>query len=259
MLPEWHSVRHPNTRPSVRQWAVDAGKIASRDEQVRTVSEVVLRLLEDAGSSGRRWTELLEHLHMLPRREHDLVVATLRSLDPVNLGEEVRAAIWEALRRVVARHRAYSTAKWAMPEKYLARLDRLRKRFSPADPLALYGWLFGPRPRPADGGDVDDTSWEEQKRRIEDERFDAVVVILQRSGPDGLRALARAVDSPYQLGLAAARTPPELLDPDEMLARHLVDCPGMQAVMSRRAMFDGSASPILSTRSAVTSSRSTTW
>ena len=223
MLPEWHSARHPNTRPSVRQWAVDAGKIASHDEQVRTLSEVVLRLLEDAGSSGRRWTELLEHLHMLPRREHDLVVAALKSLDPVRLGEEASAAIWEALRSVVAHHRAYSTAKWAMPEQYVARLDRLRERFSPSDPAARYGWLFGPRPRLADGGDVGDTSWEEQKRRIEEERLDAVVAILQRSGPDGLSALARAVADPYQLGLAAARTPRELLDPDEMLARHLAD------------------------------------
>jgi len=43
------------------------------------------------------------------------------------------------------------------------------------------------------------------------------------------------------------------------LGRELVDCPGMQAVMSRRAMFDGSASRILSTRSTATSSISTIW
>ena len=145
----------------MREWAVNAGKVTDRDEQARTVSEVVLRMLDDAESSGSRWTELLKHLHMLPRREHDLVVAALRRLDPVKLGEEARGAIWEALRSFVARHRAYSTAKWAMPEKYLARLDRILERFSPADPAALYGWLFGPRPRLVDGGAVDDTSWEE--------------------------------------------------------------------------------------------------
>ena len=223
MLPEMHSARHLTSRPSVREWAADAGRVADRDEQMRTVSEVVLRMLEDAESSGRRWTELLEHLHMLPRREHDLVVAALRRLDPVKLGEEARGAIWEALRSVVARHRAYSTAKWAMPEKYLARLDRILERFSPADPAALYGWLFGPRPRLVDGGAVDDTSWEEQKRRIAEARFEAVVAVLQCSGPDGLRALAPTVADPYELGLAAARTPPELLDPDEMLSRHLAD------------------------------------
>lgn len=223
MLPEIHSVGHPATRPSVREWGVDAGKITGRDEQVRTVSEVVLRLIEDAGSSGRRWTELLKHLHMLPRREHDLVVAELRRLDPIDLGEEARAAVWEALRSVIARHRAYSTAKWAMPERYLARLDRIRERFSPADPAALYGWLFGPRPRLVDGGDVDDTSREEQKRRIAEARFEAVVAVLQGGGPDGLRAFARAVDHSYELGRTAARTPSELLDPDELLSRHLAD------------------------------------
>jgi len=223
MLPEVHSVGHPASRPSVREWAVDAGGITGRDEQMRTVSEVVQRMLDDAGSSGRRWTELLKHLHMLPRREHDLVVAALGRLDPVKLGEEARAAIWEALRSVIARNRAYSTAKWAMPERYLARLDRIRERFSPADPAALYGWLFGPRPRLVDGGDVDDIPWEEQKRRIAEARFEAVVAVLQGGGPDGLRAFARAVADPYELGLVAARMPPELLDPDELLSRHLAD------------------------------------
>lgn len=223
MLPEMHSVGHPTTQPSVREWAVNADKITDHDEQARTLSEVVLRMIEDAGSSGRRWTELLKHLHMLPRREHDLVVGALKHLCLDNLGDEARAAIWEALRSVIARHRAYSTAKWAMPEKYVARLDEIRERFSPTDPAALYGWLFAPRPRLVDGGDVDDTSWEQQKRRIQEARFEAVLAILRHSGPDGLREFARAVADPYQLGRAAARAPSELLGPDDLLTRNLAD------------------------------------
>ena len=223
MLPGARSARHEASRPSVREWAADAAKVTDRDEQVRTVSEVVVRMLEDAGSNGPRWTDLLEHLHMLPRREHDLVIAALRRLDPAKLGDEARAAIWEALRSVVARHRTYSTAKGAMPERYVERLDRIRERFSPADRAALYGWLFAPRPRLPDGGDVHDSSWEERERRIAEARFDAVMAVLQCGGPDGLRELARAVSSPYELGRTAARIPSELLNPDELLSRHLED------------------------------------
>ena len=229
MLPEMHSVGRPASRPRVREWAADASEVADLDEQMRTVSEVVLGMLDAAGSNGRRWTGLLEHLHTLPRREHDLVVGALRRLDLDNLGEEARAAIWEALRSVVARHRSYSTAKWAMPERYLARLDGVRERFSPTDPVALYGWLFAPRPRPADSVDVGETTWEERKLRIEKERLEAVVAVLQSGGPDELRALARAVADPYELGKAAARTPPELLHPDEILSRHLADKEGALA------------------------------
>lgn len=223
MLPEMHSVGRPATRPAVRGWAVDPDKAPDRDEQMRTLSEVVLRMLKDAGSNGRRWTELFKHLHMLPRREHDLVVDALDRLDLDNLGEEGRSAIWEALRSVIARHRAYSAARWAMPEKYVAKLDEIRQRFSPSDPAALYGWLFGPRPRLVDGGDVDDTSWEERKQRIEEARSEAVLTILQHSGPDGLMALARDLPDSYRLGRTAAGAPSELLDPDEMLSRHLAD------------------------------------
>lgn len=223
MLPEMHSAAHPASRPSVREWAADAGKVTDRDEQMRTVSEVVVRMLEDAGSNGPRWTDLLQHLHVLPRREHDLVVAALRRLDPAKLGEEARAAIWEALRSVVARHRAYSTAKWAMPERYVERLDRIRERFSPGDPAALYGWLFGPRPRFPDGGDVDETSWEERKQRIAEARVDAAMAVLRCGGPDGLRMFACTVSDPYELGRTAARIPSEQLNPDELLSRHLED------------------------------------
>lgn len=223
MLPEMHSVGRPATGPAVRGWAVDPDKAPDRDEQMRSLSEVVLRMLEDAGSNGRRWTELFKHLHMLPRREHDLVVDALDRLDLDNLGEEARAAIWEALRSVIGRHRAYSTARWAMPERYLARLDGIRERFSPADPAALYGWLFGPRPRLVDGGDVDDTSREEREQRIAEARSEAVLAVLQRSGFDGITAFARAVADPYQLGRTAVGVPSELLDPDEMLSRHLAD------------------------------------
>ena len=224
MLPEMHSVGHPTSRPSVREWGGDVRKGVAHAERIRTISEVVLRMLEDAGSSGRRWSELIGHLHMLPRREHDLVVSALKHLDPVDPHDETRSAIWEALRDVVARHRAYRTAKWAMPEEYVARLEGILGRYAPDDPVILYGWLFKQRPpRFVDGGDVDDTPPEAQRQRVSRERGKAVVAILQLGGMAGLALFAQAIEDAYQLGVAAAGVPSTILDSGELISRHLGD------------------------------------
>ncbi len=215
MLPQLHSVGDPTSRPSVREWGRHVRSGVGVGERARTVSEVVLRMLEDAGSNGRRWADLIGRLDMLPRGEHDLVVAALKQFDCGELEADERNLIWEALRATVARHRAYSTANWAMPEEYLARLDEIRERFTPADPVALHGWLFGP------GREVEDTPWEEHERRLSNDRAKAVVNILQRGGMDKLARFAQAVDDAYEVGVAAARAPSALLPADEMLSRHL--------------------------------------
>ena len=223
MLPEWHSTGSYASKPFVREWAEGGSEPTSYEEQARTTSEVVVRMLEDAGSSGQKWTGLLNHLHMLPRRGHDLVVDTLKRLDPDELGDEARTAIWEALRSIVARHRAYRSAKWAMPEEYVTRLDAIRERFSPADPVALYGWLFTMRPAVVGDGDVRETPWEVRRQRLSEERIKAVEAIVQRSGLDGLVAFAEGVENPHALGFTAASVPSGLLNTNDVLSRYLGD------------------------------------
>ena len=62
MLPELHAVGIPTSRPSIQDWAAGAGRALARSEWARTIAEVVVRLLEDAGSSGRRWAGVLGRL-----------------------------------------------------------------------------------------------------------------------------------------------------------------------------------------------------
>ena len=223
MLPELHAVGHPSSRPSVRDWALDARKGVGRRELARTVAETVVRLLEDSGSSGRRWAEVLEHVHTLPPAEHDLVVGGLEALEVAAVEEDDRNAIWTGLRSIVAHHRAYSQAKWAMPKEYVRRLDRIRERFAPSDPVERYRGRFGQNWEPVDGGDVEDRPWEEQERRWEDARVEALAAVMHNSGLDGLRALARAAEDPYLVGRSAGEAPLRPSDADELLSRNLCD------------------------------------
>ena len=56
-----------------------------------------------------------------------------------------------------------------------------------------------------------------------DARVEAVAAILQDAGLDGLRALARGVEVPYQVGRSAAEAPMSPSDANELLSRHLCD------------------------------------
>ena len=223
MLPEIDAVGYPNSRPSVRDWALDARKGIGRRERARTVAETVVRLLEDSGLNGGRWVEVLEHVDMLPPAEHDLVVGGLKSLEPGALDEDDRNAIWTGLRSIVAHHRAYMRAKWAMPEEYLTRMDRMLDRFAPSDPVERYRGRFGQNWEPVDGGDVEDMPWEEEEARWKDARVEAVKAVMWDSGLDGLRALARAAEDPYLVGRSAAHAALSPSDADELLSRNLCD------------------------------------
>lgn len=223
MLPESHAVGYSTSRPSVREWALSARKGVGRNDRARTVAEIVDRLQEDAGLSGSRWAEVLGRVDMLPPAEHDLVVRCLEELEVGALGEDDRNAIWTGLRSIVAHHRTYSRAKWAMSETYLSRLDQVRGRFAPSDPIVRYRCRFANSPELVDGGDVEETSGKEQGRKLADAQVEAVVAVLQDAGLDGLKALAQAAEHPYQVGHSAARTAMRPSDGDELLSNHLCD------------------------------------
>ena len=223
MLPESHAVGYPTSRPSVREWAVNAGRGVGRTERARTVAEIVVRLLEDAGLSGRRWAEVLGRVDVLPPAEHDLVVLCLEALEVGALGDDDRNAIWTGLRSIVARHRTYSRAKWAMSEAYVTRLDQVRETFAPSDPIVRYRCRFGNNPELVDGGDLEDTPLREQRSKLAGAQVEAVVAILRDKGLEGVRALAQAVEDPFQVGHSAASAAMRPSDADELLSNHLCD------------------------------------
>ena len=233
MLPELLGSSFPSAQPVARDWADHPDRVATPHEIVTTTKEVVARLREDAGCDAKRWTELLKHLHMLPHDEHMRVVEDLEKLGSQALDERARSTIWEALRALVARHRIQirdperpdfpRRTKWAMPEERLVRLDEIRDRFAPRDPVARFGWLFGHNPRFLHHADPSETSWETRQETLRAERIEALNQVVRAHGLYGLRRFASAVNQPYEVGRAAASIHDVHLFADELLSRHLAD------------------------------------
>ena len=127
---------------AVREWAPGETPPATWEERARTTSQVVTWMVDDAGPSGRRWTDLIERLDRLPAGDRDYVMTALENLDRGECNEDASAAIWQAVRSTLDRHRRYKTARWAMPEADLTRLQGVLDRLRPSDPATRFGWLF---------------------------------------------------------------------------------------------------------------------
>jgi hypothetical protein len=158
-------------------------------------------LLTDAGTSGTRWADLVARLDRLPLEAHEAVVGALVQLDLTTLTGADREAIVSALRSLVHQHRRHPDARWAISEDQLDGLETQLLRFADADPVSASAWLFSQGaslPKPLRG------DYQGDEVSLNGARRDALRIVLEISGPDGIWRLGAASEQPKLVGAALA-------------------------------------------------------
>lgn len=89
-----------------------------------------------------RWAELIAGMAGLPPSARGQVTDALKALATKLDSEDDQQRVWEALRRVVARHREFPDAAWALPDPELSHLEELLRQLQPALPEKRFGWHF---------------------------------------------------------------------------------------------------------------------
>jgi hypothetical protein len=229
MLPQLRAVGSYSARPEWRDWAPDAERKVTRGEYAAAIAEVVRRMLVDARTEGSRWGALIDVLPVLPPNEHALVAERLRQLDAHALSPADNALIWEHLRRLIADHRAFGDADWAMPAEAVERLDGLRSRFEPTDPVARYGWLFGHNATLPEGFPDGEHNWEAREAAVQSARTEALSAVINSSGLESVLLIADHADQPDRVGWTAGRLPELRAQEDEILRLHLAAPDGKRA------------------------------
>jgi hypothetical protein len=202
LLPEHHGVAMNTATPRWREWLPDAKPAPTMGEYRSLVRAVVDRLLLDVGRDAMRWQRLVQALEVIPADAHEAVVTKLGELEPAGLEATTRRAIWNALRELVARHRAHPDAGWVLPNERVDQLDELRARFTPDDLVTQHGWLFTHWPDLPTAGFGDD--WRAREEAIAKERVSAAKAVYEGLGLAGLRELARQAKEPFFVGAAAS-------------------------------------------------------
>jgi len=170
------------------------------------------------GVSGERWRNLIAFVSVLPAEQAAQLVKRLTAMGSAELSPADRNVIWNALRDLIAQHRSFPEASWALPAERIDPLATVLEKFVPADPISRHGWLFANGIHLPGGRTGDRRMDEEALGRA---RLDAARAVFSETGWDGLVDLARTVERSDLLGIAIGRS--ELLEEreDEVFSAHL--------------------------------------
>lgn len=215
LLPEAPGIIHfPTHEPDFRDWKPSPYVVLVTDCW-RFVEGVLARLLRSAEADAGRWSALFDAHQHLPPALREKVRQEAEQLEPDRFDAAARRSLWENLRKLVAHHREFSDAEWALPAGELTLLDALATKFESASPADRFKWLFmSPWVELGDVNRRDD--YRAYDREVADRRAAAIKDLVAEDGFDGLAAFAANADAGV-VGLALGDALPD----DETLDRML--------------------------------------
>lgn len=217
LIPSRHEIAHNTAKPRFRDWVPEALPQVTRREVLRGIREIVDRMLQDVGQTGRRWCDLIGALQNLPEdKQNQILERLVQQSDRVSRDDQ--EMIWNALRELISAHRSFWDAQWAMPPERADRLETILHQFEPRDLNAKYGWLFSDRPQLLEGLEQE---FDRHREVVAASRLDAIRAIHSAGGLRQLLTLAGEVQRPLDLGWSVGQS--DLFDEanDEILGAHL--------------------------------------
>ncbi|WP_203799322.1 hypothetical protein [Mycobacterium heckeshornense] len=208
VLPSHMGEIHSATNePKYQDWK-QAQYPVSQAEYFSFISDIVQDCVNEAGTDGTRWRELLEHYSELAPNDREHILAGLTTIvDADSLSAEDRVLLWNYLRDMVAMHREYSEAKWALPSAALATLDGVVQRLQPRDAYNQHEWLFQDHLPTLD--DIPRReNHQEYQQLLSERRRDAIAAIEQEGGLRRVQELAKSVEVSAAVGTALAEACP---------------------------------------------------
>jgi hypothetical protein len=137
-------------------------------------------------------SELIDRLNDLPKPSFDKLLEVLSSDAVLDFSEDKRLQLWDKLKSFTSKHRRFSDAAWALSNEVLSSIETVTERLAPSSPFYIYQHLFS-------NGDFDlyeaNGNWEEQRRKLEERRQEAVKEILRLDGIESVIQFAEAVES----------------------------------------------------------------
>jgi hypothetical protein len=218
LLPSSHGFSSGTRKPAWREFipANYSEKITIKDysDQVAAYADLAMEI---AATNPGKLVELIDKFPELPAEAQARLVGHLSSKPITDLAVEDRTTIWEALERLVTKHKKYADAQWAMAPAAVGRIEEVANRLRPEKPEFFHRRLFNQH----DFELMDEKGdFERQREELDRRRQTAIEELLDKSGIDGVLAFAKSVSAPGKVGAALAATGPADLD-KVLLPHHL--------------------------------------
>jgi hypothetical protein len=218
LLPKDMDSSHPTVKPRYRDWAPDVDRRPQMSEIYAATERIVRLALEQVGTDGSRWQKVIEALDDVPDALFDDCLAKLSSIAPGTLKDEDRLAVWGSLRELLARHRRFPEADWALPAAKLDRIGALYANFEPGNDVQRLSWLFSSHVGLPLEGKLD---WQEMEIRLSEMQREAVGRIIAAEGIEAVLELAAGAARVFQLGVALGHLPLNQDDENRILSTAL--------------------------------------
>ena len=203
LLPTSHGVtsgtRKPSWRPFVPRGHEDGVTGHEYAAQIGGYAELAVTL---AAGDVDKLVALIDRLPDLPKAAHEKILQHLASPAVTAIDEAVRGTIWEGLVDLVAKHRKFADAQWALPKEAVDAIALSGDVLAPKSPLLRHRRLFSERDSNLfeEKGD-----YEAQTKALDNQRTAVVADVFTTSGIQGVLELAREAASPAKVGEALGR------------------------------------------------------
>ena len=200
LLPSMHGMTSGTRKPAWRNFIPNGWKenVTNGEywEQVAGFAELATKI---AATDLLKLAELVDRLPDLPDPAYSQVLDHLGSDAVTALPESARLPLWETLVDLVAKHRRYAHAQWAMPAEIIAKIEEVVAKLAPTSANLLQRRLFSERDFDLyeENGD-----FEEQRLKLDQKRQEAIREMLEAGNIEDVLNFARQVDSPRKVGLA---------------------------------------------------------
>jgi hypothetical protein len=141
--------------------------------------------------------ELISNLDNLTKPSFDRLLDYLGSTELASRPEEERTPLWQVLLEFVLKHKRFKDADWALSAELVEKIEQAAKSIAPQKPQNLYSRLFSQRELYEESG-----NWEEQRRKLEERRRNAINEIIKYDGLNAVFQFAEIVDSPQNVGIS---------------------------------------------------------
>jgi hypothetical protein len=189
-------------RPLFHAWAPEGLQPVTYDELFKVVDAVAERIVHLATEEPVRWPEVIQAFDRLPGVRRREAITVLEALNPEQLANETRFAIWNAVEDFVRKHRQYSDTDWSVSEEWLVPLAQVGERLRPPRASEVHRWLFDDWHPDLGVSSRDD--WTAYNAELERARKAAIVQILTEEGLDAATEMATNVQLPWSVGSAVA-------------------------------------------------------
>ena len=199
LLPGYHEVISPTAEPRYREAGASEREIVTYGLVHKTYDQVIERAFRLAGQDPERWTSLVQKMSAFNDSQRKSMLEILTGF-ATKLPPDQQHALWSALRGELARHRAYSSAQWAMNENQLLPFEALLRRLEPSDAVIQVVWLFNDyHPDIPQNGDE-----HPKLDLVEQVRTRAIRGLIQVGGMENLLRLAETAALPDHVAVSAA-------------------------------------------------------